>query len=604
MELFNYTSITDWIRAQKTTRTATELADSGVPVFPCNDLKRPMTQHGHQDASTDPTRIALFFRDPGALIAMPTGLASKIDVIDEDPKNGGNLDTLGSIPMTAVARTRSGGRHVFFKHRDGIRNTTNIRPGIDVRGEGGYMVLWAHSDAGQWLTGDLTQPLPEYPEHLTRNGTKLQNTGINTASIRNGVKDGQRNDLIFRGLCQYREFNKPIDEAKAWAADAAMNSNPPYTEQDTDEMAERVYAEYPPGDFPEPDTHTRALAGQNFHHTDMGNADRFDHLYRDRYLYVHTWNAFMVYDGRRWARDERGQMGRLAEQTVRAIYREAADTDDTAERGLLVKHAKSSEAQHKIRAFLELLKNRKTATPEDFDRNPMLFNVANGTLDLETGKLRDHDRDDLITNLADVAYDPDAQAPVFDKFLGEILSVEAIRGFVQRLTGYALNGRTSEKALPIYHGPGEAGKSTLLNALAGMFGEYGMQASSDLLVGSSNAHPTGVADLYGKRYVTNIETDEGKRLRESVVKQLSSGDRISARRMRENFWNFWPSHTFFMATNHRPEIRGTDSAIWNRVKIVPFTVSIPKPQQDHALPEKLRDELPGILAWAVRGHME
>ncbi len=174
---------------------------------------------------------------------------------------------------------------------------------------------------------------------------------------------------------------------------------------------------------------------------------------------------------------------------------------------------------------------------------------------------------------------------------------------MQRLVGYALNGKTNEKALPICHGPGDGGKSTLLNTINAMVGDYGLQASNDLLTGRSS-HPTEVADLYGRRYVTNIETEEGRRLKESLVKQLTGGDRISARRMREDPWNFWPTHTLFMATNHRPEIRGTDNAIWNRVKIVPFTSPVPKHKQDRELADKLRNELPGILAWAVRGHME
>lgn len=291
MERFKYTSITDWIRAQKTTKTAVDLADLGIPIFPCKPDKRPMTAHGFYDADTDRDRIAFFFRDPAALIAMPTGLRSNIDVIDEDPKNGGNLDTLGPLPMDVVARTKSGGRHVFFKHRDGIKNTTGLRPGIDVRGEGGYVVLWAHSNAGQWLAGDLTQPLPDYPEHLTRKGTKLRDTGIDLEAVRNGVKHGNRNDMIFRGLCKYRHLNRTLDEAKEWAAETAANSSPPYTEQDTDEMAERVYAEYEPGDFPEHTPHTKSLASREFHHTDMGNADRFDHLYGDLYFYVHDWLA-------------------------------------------------------------------------------------------------------------------------------------------------------------------------------------------------------------------------------------------------------------------------------------------------------------------------
>jgi putative DNA primase/helicase len=368
-------------------------------------------------------------------------------------------------------------------------------------------------------------------------------------------------------------------------------------------MAERVYEQYEPGDFPEVDERNGTLAGQNFHYTDMGNADRFCHMFGDDFLYVHKWHCFMVWTGHRWERDERGLMGQLAEETVKAIYREAADTDDEAERKTIAKHARSSEAQHKIKAFIELLKNRRTATPEDFDRDPMLLNCANGTLDLNTATLRDHDRADHITKIAPVAYKADAVAPTFYSFLQDILPSEAVRGFMQRLAGYSLNGKTNEKALPILHGSGDNGKSTLLNVLMEMNGEYGLQASNDLFMGRSS-HPTEVADLHGRRLVTNVETEEGKRLKESLVKQLTGGDRISARRMREDPWNFWPTHTLFMATNHRPEIKGTDNAIWNRIKLVPFEVSIPKNQQDKDLPEKLRDELPGILAWAVRGHLD
>jgi putative DNA primase/helicase len=317
----------------------------------------------------------------------------------------------------------------------------------------------------------------------------LRSGDIDTEAIRNGVKAGARNDSIFKGPCQYRHFNKPIEEAKEWAADAATNSNPRYTEIDTDVMAERVYAQYEPGDFPEVDEKNRTLASQNFHHTDMGNADRFCHLFEDDFLYVHKWHCFMVWTGQRWERDERGLMGRLAEETVKAIYREAADTDDEAERKIIAKHARSSEAQHKIKAFMELLKNRRTATPEDFDLDPMLLNCANGTLDLNTGIVRDHDRADRITKIAPVPYHPDATAPTFDGFLRDILPSEAVRRFMQRLAGYSLNGKTNEKALPILHGTGDNGKSTLLNVLMEMSGEYGLQASNDLLMGRSS-HPT------------------------------------------------------------------------------------------------------------------
>jgi hypothetical protein len=138
---YPYVTLLQWLDSQRNTRSGLELARAGIPVFPCKQDKKPNTAHGFKDATTDPTRIKLYFRKPGLLLAMPTGLPSNIDVIDEDPKNGGNLDALGSLPMTTVARTMSGGRHVFFRHRDGVRNTTGLRTGIDVRGEGGYVIL-------------------------------------------------------------------------------------------------------------------------------------------------------------------------------------------------------------------------------------------------------------------------------------------------------------------------------------------------------------------------------------------------------------------------------------------------------------------------------
>ena len=137
-----------------------------------------------------------------------------------------------------------------------------------------------------------------------------------------------------------------------------------------------------------------------------------------------------------------------------------------------------------------------------------------------------------------------------------------------------------------------------------MMGEYGLQAADDMLVVKGNAHPTEQADLFGRRYVTNMETEDGRRLAESRVKQLTGGDRVRARRMREDFWEFHPTHTLFLATNHKPEVRGTDHAIWRRLRLIPFTVTIPSDRQDKFLEDKLRAELPGILRWAVEGCLE
>jgi putative DNA primase/helicase len=597
----DYKTPTEWLGSQHNIRTGLELADAGIPVFPCNEDKTPATAHGFKDATTNHTRIITFFRPRNRVIGMPTGLASNIDVIDEDSHRGGDLRQAEPIQKKVVARTKSGGRHVFFKHRDGIRNTTDLIPGIDVRGEGGYVILWAHSKDGEWFSGDLFSDLPEYPDHLRKGGVKLRAGGLDTEAIRNGVKAGARNDSIFKGLCQYRHFNKPMDEAKKWAAETAMNSNPPYTEADTDEMAERVYAQYQPGDFPEVDERNRTLAGKDFHHTDMGNADRFEHLYGENFYYVPDWRAFVVWTGKRWEIDRRGEMGRLAESTVRAIYREAADTEDTDKRKAVGKWAKSSEAHHRLQAMIERLKNRRTASPDDFDRDSMLFNCANGTLDLRNGELRDHSRADLITKLSPVAYDPNAKAPTWNRTVSRALPGYALRKFVQRALGHSLTGDNSEHALFIAHGGGANSKTTILEGAMDCMGDYATISAEDVLIDKAGGHPTDVADLAGSRLVVASEVKEGAKLDEPKIKRMTGDRTLKARRMREDFWEFPKTFKIFMPVNHKPTIQGTDHGIWRRIKLIPFGVTIPRAEQDPRLPEKLRDELPGILAWLVRG---
>jgi putative DNA primase/helicase len=176
--------------------------------------------------------------------------------------------------------------------------------------------------------------------------------------------------------------------------------------------------------------------------------------------------------------------------------------------------------------------------------------------------------------------------------------------FFKKLVGYALTGDVSEHVLPVLYGTGANGKSTILNALLAAVGDYGMQAAPDLLVAKKGSHPTEVADLFGMRLVASIEVEDGRRMAESLVKQLTGGDKVRARRMRQDFWQFDPTHKVFMAVNHKPEVRGTDTAIWRRLRLIPFTETIPPAEQDKRLPEKLEAELPGILAWAIEGCLE
>jgi P4 family phage/plasmid primase-like protien len=328
--------------------------------------------------------------------------------------------------------------------------------------------------------------------------------------------------------------------------------------------------------------------------------DRGAHL---RYCY--PWGKWLVWSGTHWEQDTSGTVLRWAKDTIKRLARHAEDLDDLSAIGALLKHVKASLATAKLKAMAESAQS-ELGIPvqlEDLDRDPWGLNVANGTLNLRTGALQPHTPTDLLTRCLSVRYDPHAVCPTWDAFLDRIMAgnTTLIR-FLQRAVGYGLTGVFREHVLLILWGSGRNGKSTFLNTLRFLLGPYAMKAPSELLmVSNSDRHPTERADLFGKRFVAAIETEQGRRLAEVFVKEATGGDPIRARRMREDFWEFPPTHKVFLATNHKPVITGTDNAIWERMRLVPFTVTIPPAERDTTLPDKLAAELPGILAWAVRG---
>jgi P4 family phage/plasmid primase-like protien len=348
----------------------------------------------------------------------------------------------------------------------------------------------------------------------------------------------------------------------------------------------------------------RATGQGAYNLTDLGNSERFSNQHGDDARYVYPWRSWLTWTGQRWQPDAGGVTARMAKDTVRSIYGEAADAEDADRRKAIVGHARSSESRSRIEAMVALAQSEMPIMPAALDSDQWLLNVSNGTLDLKTGEIREHARDDLITKLAQVEHDPDAKAPIWEAFLEQILPDETVREFVRRLAGYSLTGSTREHVLPILYGSGANGKSTFVNVLMKAMGDYASQTAPDLLLAKQGSHPTELADLFGARMVAAIEVNDGRRFNEALVKQLTGGDTIKARRLYQDFWEFAPTHTVWMAVNHRPDVRGTDQAIWRRIKLIPFTTAIPPAEQDTALPEKLHEELPGILAWAVRGCLD
>jgi putative DNA primase/helicase len=344
--------------------------------------------------------------------------------------------------------------------------------------------------------------------------------------------------------------------------------------------------------------------------TDLGNAERLVHHFGADLRYCHPWGKWLYWDGKRWRIDNSGRVYRLAKQVVRMIYQEAIEAANDEKRKQLAKHGVKSEGKYAIKAMVELAQSEPgiPVQPAELDAGPWLLNVLNGTLELRTGILREHRREDLLTKMAPVEYDPGAACPTWRSFLSTIMAEPDGRpkrrliAFLRRAVGYALTGSTEEQVLLMGYGTGSNGKSTCLETVRAMLGDYAQQADfSTFLFREHDRVANDIARLQGVRFISAVEVEGGRRLAEVLVKQLTGGDTITARFLFKEFFEFTPTLKVFLAVNHEPAIRGTDWAIWRRIRLIPFTVTIPDDRQDKQLPAKLKKELSGILAWAVRG---
>ncbi len=358
--------------------------------------------------------------------------------------------------------------------------------------------------------------------------------------------------------------------------------------------------------------------------TETAIARRFIRAQTGQLLYCPPWNEWLYWDGKRWKRDNAVRVEELAKAFAASLWQEIETI--TGEESYLVELAlfvKRCNSQAAISNTIALARSEPgvPVQPEQFDAHPWLLNVENGTLNLANGELSHHSPALYLTKLAPVIYDAAAVAPTWAKFLADVTAPTdgdsspdsataddslTINEYLRRLSGYCLTGDVREHVMPFLFGSGANGKSTFLNTLLDLLGpDYSMKAAPELLMArGGESHPTERADLFGMRLVITNEIEEGRRLSESLVKDITGGDAIRARRMREDFWQFKPTHKIIMAGNHKPIVKGNDEGIWRRIKLVPFTRSFAKPEQDHQLPDKLLLERPGILNWALAGCRE
>jgi putative DNA primase/helicase len=332
--------------------------------------------------------------------------------------------------------------------------------------------------------------------------------------------------------------------------------------------------------------------------TDEALALRFAETYAGDLRYVAAWGRWLSFDGTRWHFDETLD----AFDRARRICRQAAAECNQLKIATGLASAKTVAAVH----GLAKADRRLAATVDQWDADPWLLNTPGGVIDLRTGQTRPHRPDDYMTKLTGVAPNASCSISTWLQFLDRVTGGDtALIAFMQRMAGYALTGLTREHALFFCYGTGANGKTTFMNAINSCAGDYHRAAPIETFTDSKNdRHPTDLASLRGARLVTAVETEQGRRWAESKIKALTGGDKVAARFMRQDFFEFTPQFKLLIAGNHKPGLRSVDEAIRRRFNLIPFTITIPPAERDEKLSDRIGLELPGILAWLIQGCLD
>lgn len=610
---------------------------NGKPGYVCTTPgKHPRIRDWENKASIDPAQVRQWWqRWPTANIGIAAG-PSNLVVVDKDTyqevAGDGILTIADSVTVTSL--TGGGGEHLIYRHPESgppIRNDDKALPTwVNIRAHGGQFVvppsLHKSGNRYEWEPGYGPHeieiaPLPEPLRVLLQAGDGKGDNGQRprAASIPERIAGGGRNNTLtsLAGSMRRRGLGAAVIEAALLKVNAEQ-CDPPLSEDEVKAIAASVAQYAPANGHPPANGKAANSAGATatqsapatgvFKMDDTGNSERFVAQHGDNVRYDHSAHHWLIWAGTHWRGDDDGAAQRLAKATARAIYDEAATAaqvgnDDLAAH--LSKWARISAAESRRNAILNLARSEYPValTHDRLNRHDLLLNCQNGTLDLTTGTLKPHERGDLLTYVLPVAYDPAAECPLWGSFIHRITNGDGdLMRFLAAAVGYTLSGLTTAQVLFFLYGRGANGKSTFIETIMALMGDLGHKARAQVLMQSKyDRIPNEIAALAGKRLVVTSELDDGGRLNEGLVKDLTGGDTMSARFLHREPFTFRPQFTLWLYGNHKPVITGMDDGIWRRIHLIPFNVQIPEDERDTALSAKLRQELPGILAWAMCG---
>jgi putative DNA primase/helicase len=600
-------------------------AGRGWPVFPATEInsrglcncedgaacaspaKHPRTTHGLNDATTDAETIRRWWAKwPTANVGIRTGEMSGLVVLDIDVKKHNGRDTLaalerehGTLPATLTARTGGGGEHRAFRHPGGkVKSTAgDIGPGLDIRADGGYIIVEPsrHVSGKTYEWVDLDAPIAVAPQWLLAlNDAGRSKAPDDEADAEKGWDQGERNTRMTSVAGRLRRIG--LNEHDIFDELRKVNKRRCHPPLDDDELR-RIAVNV-----------SHYEADERYPLTHWGNARRIVDLYGTRIRHTAALGWIDYRDEKRWQAEADGSVARLAKAIVQDMRVEAAVREGKAAAKLWA-HAKVSQQNGYVNGTLESLKTEEEieVLSSDLDPDPWLFNCDNGTFDARTGELRPHRRDDLITKLSPASFDPDARSALWEEFLTLAMGgdTEMIR-FLQLISGSFLTPSTRDELLYLLFGRTWTGKSTFVEALLAMLGDYALVTQPGTFqkkYGQGGAAREDLARLRGARLLVSSEIGS-RSLDEELIKQIVGGDMIAARNLYKATFQFRPQCKIVFTSNDNPTVRGDDDALWRRLTRIPFDFTFPEKMRDPAVKARLQDPAEngtGILAWMFKG---
>lgn len=624
----------------------TKYAELGWHLFPCHSIvngicscgdedcdspgKHPRTYNGVKGATNNADQLRSWWTQyPNCNWGLACGQISGVIAIDIDHRKGGfdSFDEYeqhrvagGDFGKTLIAKTGGGGRHIFVKAPDfSVRNRVNWLPGVDIRADGGYVILppGTHISGGtyewtNWGTRIMLAP-DDFIRDVQNNvgaGDKDVISGLTVDSFLDGVDEGARDDTIFRMACKLRrQLADNRGAITVLVLAAAANSKPPFPEKEALRKIEQAFSQdHSDLDamvFQDGDGNDKPLANL----TDMGNRDRFINAFGDDYRYVVGGGWY------KWADDGWHPVDDLtphrdAQQIPEIVRTEAGGIADLQTKQRFTRWARDTESAGKIASILTMARGHEGVkrTPDDFDNDPYMLACANGMVDLRDGSIRQFTRDDLFTRNTRIIYDPKYKLKVWDDFLAAVTdNDQELIDYLQMSAGYSLTGLITEEAFFIVSGLPQTGKSTFVTAIEGCMGSYADVSSADVFMKryGKEAPREELVKFAGSRLITVEEIPEGERFDDALLKRITGGSRLSARYLYQEMFTYVPQFKIWMATNYDPIT--SDSGMYRRIKRITFDTRIPEEKKDRTLKRVLTDRATGaraVLAWAAEGAMK